>query len=208
MTKSTYQEIYNPSDKQKTYLIKTRPENIKVVFLNNTLHGANVNGINGTFFDTPRPQYTKSCWGLAVNDCKPIGENAHTTDYNGTKRGVVAWNGKEMICRRINNYKEIPDMKWGISGVMLLPDYDRYIEKYFDDIYRKTNHSVIGFDMHYNIYMFVRTDSTMESLVQECLNLGLIGAINLDGGGSSQIRFNNKGYKSSRILNNALIVTE
>lgn len=191
---------------QTDNIIRTRPDKIQIKILGNTLHGANVNGINGTFFDTPNPKLTTSCWGLAVNDGKPIGENAHTVDWGGLKRGVVCWDGKQMICRRINNYREIPGMVWGISGVMLRPDYDRYIEGYAADIYRKTNHTIIGFDSDNNVYLIVKTDSTMEQLVQVCKDLKLVGAVNLDGGGSSQLNWNGQGYKSSRIINSAIIV--
>ncbi|MCK9218151.1 MAG: hypothetical protein M0P77_09595, partial [Firmicutes bacterium] len=108
MTKPTYHEYYDINDKQTTYLIKCKPTDIDIVILGNTLHGANKNGINGTFFDTPNPKLTKSCWGLAVNNGTYIGENSFLTDWGGTKRGVVAWNGKELVCRRINHYTEIP----------------------------------------------------------------------------------------------------
>ncbi|MDD3414832.1 MAG: phosphodiester glycosidase family protein [Lachnospiraceae bacterium] len=200
-----YEEYYDSKDKQKSYVLKGKPEQTKIIILGNTLSNAKVNGINGTFFDTPRPALPQSCWGLAVNDGKPIGANAYTTSGKGIKRGVIAWNGKEMICKRINRYTEIPNMKWGISGVMLMPDYNRYVEKYLSDIYRKTNHTVIGFDKNFNIYMFVRTYSTMERLVKSCKFFNLIGAISLDGGGSSQLNYNGKGYKSTRKINSAII---
>lgn len=176
------------------------------MILGNTLHGVGVSGINGTFFDTPNPKLTKSCWGLAVSGGKPIGENAHTVDWGGLKRGVVCWDGKQMICRRINKYTEIPGMVFGISGVMLKPDYDRYIEGYVADIYRKTNHTVIGFDRENNVHLFVRTNSTMTQLINICVKLNLVGAVSLDGGGSSQLNFNGKGYKSTRKINSAIIV--
>lgn len=176
------------------------------MILGNTLHGVGVSGINGTFFDTPNPKLTKSCWGLAVSGGKPIGENAHTVDWGGLKRGVIAWDGMDMKCRRINHYKEIPNMVWGISGVMIMPEYDRYIEGYATDVYRKTHHTILGFDKDYNVYSIVRTNSTMEKLIQVCKDLKLIGAVNLDGGGSSQLNFNGQGYKSNRIINSAIIV--
>lgn len=97
-------------------------------------------------------------------------------------------------------------MVWGISGVMLLPNYDRYIEDYLPDIYRQTHHTIIGFDAKNTVYLIVRTNSTMEKLVQVCKDLKLIGAINLDGGGSSQLNYNGKGFKSNRIINSAVIV--
>lgn len=206
MTTPAYQEIYDTADKQTTYVIRCRPEEIDIVILGNTLHGANVNGINGTFFDTPNPKLTTSCWGLAVNDGKPIGENAHTVDYGGLKRGVVCWDGENLICRRINHFREVTNMIWGISGVMLMPSYDRYVEKYADDIYRKTHHTVVGYDKDYNVYLMVRTDSSMTKLIQVCAELGLVGAVSLDGGGSSQLNYNGKGYKSSRKINSAVIV--
>lgn len=176
------------------------------MLLGDTLHGAKKNGVNGTFYDKPKPALAKSCWGLAVNNGKPIGPNAHLTDWPGLKRGVVAWDGKQMVCRRINKYTEIPNMIWGISGVMLVPEYSRTIEKYLSDIYRKTHHTIIGFDKDMNIYLIVRTNSTMERLIQSCIFFGLVGAISLDGGGSSQLNFNGKGYKSARKINSAVLV--
>ncbi len=145
---------------------------------------------------------------MAVNNGQPIGENAYTTSGRGVKRGVVTWNGKELICRRINSYKEIPNMVWGISGVMLLPNYDRYIEDYLPDIYRRTHHTIIGFDAKNTVYLIVRTNSTMEKLVQVCRSLNLVGAVSLDGGGSSQLNYNGKGFKSNRIINSAILIKE
>ena len=201
-----YKTYYDSRDKQTSYVLKCRPEDIEIVILGNTLHGAKRNGINGTFYDTPRPSLPQSCWGLAVNEGKPIGVNAYTTSGKGIKRGVIAWDGKKMVCQRINHYKEIPNMKWGISGAMLMPKYSRTVEKYLSDVYRKTNHTVIGYDKAMNIYVFVRTNSTMERLVQSCKFFGLEGAISLDGGGSSQLRFNDKGFASSRKINSAVLV--
>ncbi len=99
-------------------------------------------------------------------------------------------------------------MVWGISGVMLLPNYDRYIEKYASDIYRKTHHTMIGFDKKNNVYLMVRTNSTMEKLVQTCEELNLVGSVSLDGGGSSQLNYNDKGFKSNRIINSAILIKE
>ena len=204
--KPEYKAYYDSKDKQTSYVIKCKPEDIGIVILGNTLHNAKRNGVNGTFFDTPRPSLSQSCWGLAVNDGKPIGVNAYTTSGKGIKRGVIAWDGEKMICQRINHYKEIPNMKWGISGVMLVPDYNRYSEKYLSDVYRKTNHTVIGYDKDMNIYLLVRTLSTMERLVRSCKFFGLVGAVSLDGGGSSQLRYNGKGLTSSRKINSAIVL--
>ncbi len=206
MTAPAYQELYDPSDRQTLYYIKCRPQDIDIVILGDTVHRAAVNGINGTFFDTPNPKLSKSCWGLAVSNGKPIGENAHTVDWGGLKRGVLAWDGESMICRRINHFREVAKMIWGISGVMLVPDYSITIEKYAADIYRQTHHTMIGFDKENNVYLMVRTNSTMEKLVQICKALSIIGAVSLDGGGSSQLNYNGKGYKSSRVINSAIIV--
>lgn len=199
-----YKEYH--SGGQTTYVIKCGPKDIEIKILGNTLYNAKVNGINGTFFDTPRPWLEKSCWGLAVNDGKPIGENSHTTDYNDRKRGVVAWDGHKLYAKRINNYKEIPSMIWGISGVLLKPYYSRWKEGYFADVYRTTNHTVIGFDKENNIYLIVRTKSSMWRLLRTCRNLGIIGAVSLDGGGSSQLNFNDEGLKSNRRINSAIVL--
>lgn len=203
-----YETYYDSTDKQTTYAIRCRPEDIEVVILGNTLHGANRNGVNGTFFDMASPKLTKSCWGLAVNNGSYIGENSCRTDWGGLKRGVVAWDGQNMVCQRINHFREVANMIWGISGVQLKPNYDRYVEKYADDIYRKTNHTIIGFDKEQNVYLIVRTNSTMERLIQTCNFFNLVGAVSLDGGGSSQLNYNGKGYKSSRKINSAVIIRE
>lgn len=189
------------------HIIKCKPQDIEVVLLGNALYKTNKNGINGTFFDTSRPALPQSCWGLAINNGKPLGPNAHLTDWKGTKRGTIAWNGSKMICQRINHYREIPGMIWGISGVMLVPDYNRWIEKYLSDVYRMANHTVIGFNKEY-IYLIVQKRCTMTQLVKTCKKLGLDGAISLDGGGSSQLQFNNKGIFSSRRINSAVIMKE
>lgn len=187
-------------------MIKTKPQNVEVVLLGNTLHGAKKNGINGTFFDTPRPTLPQSCWGLVVNKGEPIGPNAHITDWKGTKRGTVWFDGENMHCERINNYKEAGYMEWGISGVMLLPDYNRWVELYLSDIFRKTNHTAVGFDVDGNVVLFVQKNCSISQLIQTCKKFSLVGAISLDGGASSQLRFSNKGLASSRKINSAVLV--
>lgn len=188
------------------YMIKTKPQNVEVVLLGNTLHGAKRNGVNGTFFDTPRPTLPQSCWGLAVNNGKPLGPNAHLTDWKGTKRGTIWYDGDKLHCERINHYKQADYMQWGISGVMLLPNYNRWIELYLADIFRKTNHTVLGFDVDGNLVMFLQKNCSMTDLINTCKKFNLIGAINLDGGGSSQLRFNNKGFTSTRKINSAVLI--
>ncbi|WP_165478682.1 hypothetical protein [Urinicoccus massiliensis] len=44
-------------------------------------------GINGTFFDTGKPELAGSTWGIMVNQGKPIGPNAYTTTGPGKLSG-------------------------------------------------------------------------------------------------------------------------
>lgn len=190
---------------ERTHVIKCRPEDIEITILGNTVHAANVNGINGTFFDTTKAMTDPSaCCCLAVNDGKPIGPNAHVTNYSGHKLGVVAWDGKRLYSEKITDYKEIPGMIWGIGGVQLLPEYNP--KDFLPDVHRTANHTVLGYDKEGYVYLIVRTNASMQRLLKTCSNLGLIGAVSLDGGGSSQLHFNGNGIKSTRKINSAVIV--
>lgn len=168
-----------------------------------TLRQVGAYGINGTFFNTVKPEDPGSTWGIMVNAGKPIGPNAFTNHWYGkTIRGTLIYANGKMEVKRINNISQVGPVTWAIGGVGLIPSYDPKLEQVPEDILRSTRHTGIGFKGD-RVYLIVSDRCSMGDFRHKLKTLGLDGAIALDGGGSSQMLWkNNLGVHSSRRLNN------
>lgn len=201
---TTYEVIGN------TYVITTHPENIEIKILGDSLHSAGVNGMNGSWFNREKPSLKCSTWHIAINEGKFIRSNIHWKNY---PRGIILYyyDGRIEVKRVTSISKsEVKKIKWGISGGMLTPDYNPNLEGYtypFNDVLRYANHSGIGYK-NGKIVLFMKPSCKMTRFVQSAKNLELDGAIFVDGGGSSQIRYKGKGYKSNRDINTAICLKE
>ena len=188
-------------------IIKTTQDKIYIQQLGGkTLRQVGAYGINGTFFDTPRPELTKSTWQIAVNNGKPIGENAHTNSYKGIKRATIINTEKGTTIQRINSIQEIKEkINWAIGGIGLYPSYDPKIEQVPQDILRNTNHTAIEFNKD-TIYLIVSEPMNMITFKEKILKtIPVQGIVALDGGGSTQMLWkNNKGIHTTRKLNNMI----
>lgn len=186
-------------------IIKTTAEKIYIQQLGGkTLRQVGAYGINGTFFDTTKPELAESTWGIAVNKGKPIGPNADKNHWDKSiKRATLIFGEGKLTVERINNITEIKrNVDWAIGGVGLYPSYDPETEKVPSDILRNTAHTGIAFKGT-DIYLIVSDPCTMTVFKEKIRKLSVDGAIALDGGGSTQMFYkNNFGMHTNRKLNN------
>lgn len=194
------------------HMIITSPDNIyQQIIGGKTLREVGAYGINGTFFDTLRPEKADSCWQIAMNNGKFLGKNSHVNSYNkNVRRGTFyIANGKCGVVR-VNNADELPkDTTFAVGGMMLLPIYDQKAERVLSDILRATNHTAIGFKGD-DVYLITTKDRcTMYTFYQRLYVLKLDGAVALDGGGSTQMFYEgNRGNHTSRKLNSMIGIKE
>lgn len=198
--------------KGDTHIIETTPDNIEIDILGNTLHGANRYGVNGTFFDinTAPVGSPESCVFIAVNEGKPLSNNAQYNGWNGPKRATLIYHtNKKLGFRQLQSINTIKDNTiWAIGGYMVKPYIDFGNERIPDSINYKTAHTYIGYDAEDKIYLIVKPNHMIYEIVPLLNELGITNAIVLDGGGSSQLNHKEGGYKSSRKINTAILLKE
>lgn len=192
------------------HIIETTPDNVEIAILGDTLHAANKYGINGTFFNTSRPELPSSCWAIATMNGKPVGGNSMLVSYDKSiKRGTIIYFEDNTIgIAKVNNINEFwkPHI-WSISGYTMLPYMDFKGEKMPSGINYKTAHTYLGYRNN-KIYMIVKPYHMPPVIIPLLKRLNLKGCILLDGGGSSQLRHPQGNYKSSRKINTAVLLKE
>lgn len=184
------------------HTIKAKAKNIKISLANGK--PLLKNGINGGFFNVSNPGGKDSCWGIAMQDNKPLNINSYVSNYEGKYRGTLIFDGEKVTFKRIYNIKSEwkGNVKWAISGFSMKPTYAPKEEGILDDVLRKTNHSAIGFEKD-NIYLFAMENIMFSAFRTEIFNQypKLEGLIGLDGGGSTQLRHEKPLIRSTRGLN-------
>lgn len=192
-------------------IIKTTSDNIYIQCIHGkTLRQVGAYGINGTFFDTKRPELPASCWSISMNNGTIIGPNAYTNHPNKKiKRGTLVIDSEYNVhYEKINNIDEIRGYTpaLAVGGVGLVPEYDPRGEAVPLDIQRTTFHTAIA-SKGKEIYLIV---SKVQCSLVQFKNIILKTVkpdycINLDGGGSSQMYYkDNRGLHSSRKLNSII----
>ncbi|WP_433446799.1 phosphodiester glycosidase family protein [Peptoniphilus sp.] len=147
--------------------------------------------VNGTFFDTRKPESKKSIWQIAVQDNHQLGENSHTNSYKGLKKGtMVCFTDGRVIMDRFNNLVEIQKLgkvKWAIGGNAIYPDYNLKLEGAMSDIERYAPHTLLAYTMEKKILLLITKENrTLTDARSDLLKtFDLYSAINLDGGGST-----------------------
>lgn len=192
------------------YIIETPANNIEISILGSTLHRAGRYGINGSFFDTPKPGLAASAWSIATNNGKPVGGNSMLVSYTSSiKRGtIVSYKDGSVGVLRVNNINQFPKAhNWSISGYSVYPYLNFAAEKMPSGINYKTAHTYIGYKGS-QIYLIVKPNHMIREILPLIRQLGLQGCIVLDGGGSSQLRHPNGNYQSGRAINTAVILKE
>lgn len=192
------------------HIIETPPDNIEIRIIGNTLKVVRKYGINGTFFDTPRPQLPNSCWGIATNNGKAIGGNSMVVSYNKEiKRGTIVYNEDGsldvVIVNNINEFKK--PHRWAISGYSIYPNLNFKAERMPGGINYRTNHTYIGYKGN-SVYLFVKPYHMINEILPLIKVLNLEGCIVLDGGGSSQLSHPRGSLNSYRKINSAVLLKE
>lgn len=166
ITTEKVEEVEKPIKKKSKYykigdahIIETTPENIEIKVLGDTLHGAGVCGINGTFYDTKTAPVTSpnSCVFIAMNDGKVVSNNAQFNGYNAPPRATMIYHTtKKLGFRQLQNINSIRNNTiWAIGGYMVKPYMDFKNEKIPGTINYKTAHTYIGYDTKGKIYLIV-----------------------------------------------------
>lgn len=193
-------------------VIKVSSNKIECKFLQGqTLIRAGKYGINGTFFDTRKAFYPESIWGLAINKGIALGPNSDRVDYNpNIKRGAICidYDGNVTL-QVVNNINEIkPKPRFAMSGLSLYPVYNPKAEKIAPDILARTWHTAIGYKGKDVYLITTKTMCDMIDFKNRVQALGVDGAVALDGGGSSEIRYKGMYQGSGRGLASAVIIKE
>lgn len=149
--------------------------------------------INGTYFDTPRPQSKDSIWQIAIQDGQALGSNSWTNSYKGLRKGtMVCFTNGQIIMDRFNNLSEIQKLgkiKWAIAGNALYPDYNLKLEGAMPDIARYTAHTLMAYTKDKKVLLLItKTNRSLADARKDLLSsFSLYSAINLDGGGSTSM---------------------
>lgn len=175
-----------------------------------SLSNTSFSGINGTFYNLKG----KDIYGIAIQDNKELVTNAYVSNFNGLKRGTIWFDGNNCNIDMIYNTRsEVhTSLIWGVSGISLYPIYNPKKEGFtgvYSDVLRATAHTAIGFKNN-KVYLIVSNKNlSMDSFRSGLLNskIAFDGLIALDGGGSTQMKFNGKDIvKSVRKLNHFIKV--
>lgn len=207
----------NTSKKSKYYkigdahIIETTPDNIEISILANNLHSAKRFGINGTFYDTNTApvRSPESCVFIAMNDGKALSNNAQFNGWNAPPRATMIYhtNGK-IGFRQLKNINSIKDSTiWAIGGYMIKPYMDFKNEKIPGSVNYKTAHTYIG-SKGDKIFLIVKPNHMISDIVPLVNQLGLEKCLVVDGGGSSQMNHPDGQYRSTRIINSAVLLKE
>lgn len=189
---------------ENLFILETPATNVYQQFIEGkTLREIGAYGINGSFFDTPRPRERKSIWAIAVNGGITLGENADRVSYDpDIRRGTLAiYEDGRCEVKSVNNIAEIKGAKVAVSGVSLTPKYEPEEEKVASDILRRTWHTAIAYKGE-TVYLIVSKRLvdmfTFKQQIDGAINPD--GAIALDGGGSSEFNFKGTYHGSGRKL--------
>lgn len=179
-----------------------------------TLREVGVYGINGVFFDpsTAPPSSSRSTCAIAINGGKPIGENSHINYYKdpNVKRATILWGEGRLTVEYLNNIKEANrKIDFAIGGIGMIPVYDPTYEKVEETILRekspcpRTAVAFKGKTLYYIVTDRKVTVGQFRDMIARTLDVD--GAINIDGGGSTQMLYkNNFGIHTSRKLNSVI----
>lgn len=199
-------------EKGNFYVIEGPPGRLGIALANGRKI-SNINDypamINGVYFNPAAAASSKSVWAIAVNEGKPLGENAFTNSYNGYKRGTMAmYTDGQITVEWINNIQEYKrPIKWAIGGNALYPAYDLKYENVMDDIKRKTQHTALAYSKAGTILLIISwlnktLDEFRADLIRE---FDIHSAINLDGGGSTAMKFGSKVIKDQGRKLNSIV---
>ena len=180
-------------------IIETTPDNIELKVIRNTLRGASVNGISGTFFYPMNPVHAQNANGIVVNRNQIIG-GASSHAWRGFPHSTLCcYSDGTLGVERVQYSNQISKpVLWAIGGLGLLQSYDPHAEGYsgvYSDVLRRVTasqggHIWIGYKDG-KVYMYWRTNCTRLQTRQDAIALGMQGCVGLDSGGTAQMRHPN-----------------
>lgn len=208
-----------PTSKKSEYMkigdaqiIKTKPDNIEIKMVHNTLEGANVYGVNGTFFDTNTAPVTspESCVFIAMNEGKALSNNAQFNGWKAPPRATVIYQKNNLLgFRKLTDINPIRNIaEWALGGYMVMPYMDFKNEKIPASINYKTHHTYMGYDNYGYVYLIVKPMHMIFEIVPLLRKLGIVKGIVLDGGGSTQMNHPDGKFRSTRPINTAVVLKE
>lgn len=193
-------------------IIKTTPDNIEIKVLGDTLKNKGAYGINGALFDLNTAPVTspESCVMIAMNDGKAISNNSQFNGWKQPPRATMIYQkDKQLGFRKLQDINPIRNIAvWAIGGFMVKPYMDFENENIPSGVNYKTAHSYIGYDDEGYIYLIVKPNHNIPEIVPTLNDLGVVKAIVLDGGGSTQLRHPQGSMQSNRKINTAIVLKE
>lgn len=166
--------------------IKVHPDNFGIVVGKNRISDVEYSGVNGSFFWYTSDNDLYATGILKIKDLVLQGNSNHTPH----KQSVLCYYQDGTLgIEIVNSVNELSKPTWwAIGGVGL---YDKDAEGFtgaYADIWRKTNHTSIGYDAEGYIYLVRSYNVERTQTVEHMKKLGCIGYMGLDSGGSCQIK--------------------
>ena len=194
------------------HIIKTKPDNIEIKHVGNTLQGANEWGVNGTFYDTNTAPVTnpESTVFIAMNDGKQISNNAQFNGWKSPPRATLLYQDSGLMgFRQLTDINPIRNFTiWAIGGYMVKPYMDFKNENIPGSVNYRTAHTYIGYDNYGYIYLIVKPYHMIRDIVPLLTQLGITRCIVVDGGGSSQLRHPDGEMRSTRRVGTIIALKE
>ncbi len=166
--------------------IKVRPENLGIVVGNSRIMDLDYPGVNGTFFwwDNAGNPYPTSI--LKIKDNILRAESNHgpcpqsvLCYYTDGKLGIEV----------VNNVSELSKpTHWAIGGVGLYNKDNEGFTGAYADIWRKANHTSIGYDSEGFIYLVRSWNVLRVQTIDHMKKLDCVAYMGLDSGSSNQIK--------------------
>ena len=194
-------------------VIETDIDNLYVQQLGGkTLRQVGAYGINGVFFDPSNAKSSKATWSIAINNGKPIGENAHINHpQSHVKRATVLYGEGRLTVEHMNNISEANrKIDFAIGGVGLIPYFDPDYEEVGKDVRALAFRTALAFKGK-AVFLIISKERMYLHALKTAIEreLDVDGAIALDGGGSTQMFYEgNVGAHTSRSLNNIIGIKE
>lgn len=194
-------------------IIKTKAENLEIKVLGKSLNKTNYSGVSGPIYDTQTAPVSSpnACVFIAVSNGKAISENAKFNGYNAPPRATIYLREDGRLgTKQVKSISDLPkDIMFAVGGFMVKPYMDFANEKIPSGVNYKTGHIYVGFDKDNNIYLIAKPYHTIPEIVPTLDKLGIISCVVLDGGGSTQMKYDGKNlFETSRAINTAIVLKE
>ena len=166
--------------------IKVRPENIGIVVGNARIMELTSPGINGTFF---WPDDKGDPYPTSILKIKNQIFRSRSNHYPAPQSVLCYYTDGTLGIEIVSDIMDIErPTHWCIGGLGLKDKESEGFTGKFSDVWRRTNHTSIGFDADCNIFLVRSWDCERLETVEHMKKLNCIGYVGLDSGGSNQIK--------------------